>query len=212
MLQEYFWKNSDKLFFHFGHYSAQNKRNTKHSLNNLHLIDSIEVETKITSFEMICPSSDADVCIEACPSLLEWANYLLEPYADIESKDDSEVNSDNNQKGPILTYKISDDEIKWKKEPATETTQANALTPIIGEEWCKYDFDVEKKTKATLICNIANALKVCHSKYEKLKKLNNQQKHDHESIQLGMWSTFCLSTIDLPQCLYLFPMSWPCIS
>ena len=139
MLQEYFWKNSNKLFFHFGHYSAQNKRNTKHSLDNLHLIDSIEVETKITSFEMICPNSDADVCKEACPSLLEWANYLLEPYADIESKDDSEVNSDNNQKGPMLSYIITDDEIKWKKEPATETTQANASTQIIGEEWCKYD-------------------------------------------------------------------------
>jgi hypothetical protein len=38
------------------------------------------------------------------------------------------------------------------------------------------------------MCNIANALKVCHSKYEQLKKLNNQQKHDHESIQLEMWS------------------------
>jgi hypothetical protein len=140
MLQEYFWKNSNKSFFNFGHYSAQNKRNTKHLLDNLHLIDSIEVETEITSFEMIRPNSDADVCKEACPSLLEWANYLLEPYADIESKDDSKVNSDNKQKGPMLSYKITDDEIKWKKEPATETTQANASTPIIGEEWCKYDF------------------------------------------------------------------------
>ncbi len=37
------------------------------------------------------------------------------------------------------------------------------------------------------MCNIANALKVCHSKYEKLRKLNNQQKHEHEPIQLGMW-------------------------
>ena len=91
---------------------------------------------------MIRPNSDADVCKEACPSLLEWANYLLDPCADIESKDDSKVNSDNNQKGPMLSYKITDDEIKWKKEPATETTQANASTPIIGEEWCKYDFDV----------------------------------------------------------------------
>ncbi len=141
-LQEYFRKNSDKLFFHFGHYSAQNKRNTKHLLHNLHLINSIELETKITSFEMIRPNSDADVCKEACPSLLEWANYLLEPYADLESKENREVNSDNNQKEPMLSYKITDDEIKWKKEPATETTQVNASTPIIGEscfdvQYCK---------------------------------------------------------------------------
>ncbi len=50
---------------------------------------------------MICPNSDADVCKEACPSLLEWANYLLEPYADIESKNDSKVKSDTDQKGQI---------------------------------------------------------------------------------------------------------------
>ncbi len=77
MLQEYFWKNSNKLFFHFGHYSSLNKRNMKHLLNNLHFINSIEVETKIASFEMVCPNPDADVCKEACPSLLEWENYLL---------------------------------------------------------------------------------------------------------------------------------------
>ncbi len=52
---------------------------------------------------MICPNSDADVCKEACPSLLEQANYLLEPYADIESKDDSKLNSDIDQKGPMLS-------------------------------------------------------------------------------------------------------------
>jgi hypothetical protein len=120
MLQECFWKNSDKSFFHFGHHSAQNKMNTKHLLNNLHLIHGIGVKTKITSFEMIHPNSDADVCKEACPSLLEWENYLLEPYADIESKEDSKVNSDIDQKGPMLSYKITDDEIRWKKEPASE--------------------------------------------------------------------------------------------
>ncbi len=47
MLQEFFWKNSDKTFFHVGNYCAQNKRNTKHVLNNLHLIDSIDVEKKV---------------------------------------------------------------------------------------------------------------------------------------------------------------------
>jgi hypothetical protein len=45
-------------------------------------MDEIGVETKITSFHMICPNSDADVVKEVCPSLLKWANYLLEPYAD----------------------------------------------------------------------------------------------------------------------------------
>jgi hypothetical protein len=96
------------------------------------LIDGIGVKIKITSFEMVRPNFDADVCKEACPSLLEWANYLLEQYADVESKDDSKVNIDLDQKGPMLSYKITDDEIKWKKEPASETTQANASIPLMG--------------------------------------------------------------------------------
>jgi hypothetical protein len=70
------------------------------------MINSIAVETKITSFDMIRPNSDADVAKEACPSLLEWANYLLEPYADIDNNDDSKLNNDNNLKGPMQSYKI----------------------------------------------------------------------------------------------------------
>ncbi len=101
------------------------------------------------------------------------------------------------------------DEIKWKKVPASETTQANASTPIIREEGCKYDFDVEKKTKIALMCNIANALKVCHSKDEKLKKLNNQQKHEHESIQLGMWSVMQMPAMTQEQrMIKIFKRPW----
>jgi hypothetical protein len=37
-----------------------------------------------------------------------------------------------------------------------------------------------------LICNIADALQACHSRYEKLKKMNNTQKVEHDLIQLGM--------------------------
>ena len=33
-----------------------------------------------------------------------------------------------------------------------------------------------------------------------------------KTSSLTQFETFCLSTFDLPQCLYLFPLSWPCIS
>ena len=75
------------------------------------MVDSIERETTITSFGMIRPNSDADVAKEACPSLLEWAKYLLEQYTDIESIDDSKLSSEKDQKVPMLSYKITDDEI-----------------------------------------------------------------------------------------------------
>ena len=47
-------------------------------LNNLHMMDSIDHETKITRFDMIRPNSDADVAKNVCLSLFDWANYLLE--------------------------------------------------------------------------------------------------------------------------------------
>jgi hypothetical protein len=116
MIQEYFWKHDNKMFFHYGNYSEQKKRGPKNGLDNLYMINSLDAEEKITSFDMIHPNSDADVSKEACPSLLEWANYLLEPYADIDNNDDSKLNNDNDLKGPMQSYKITDDEIKWKKK------------------------------------------------------------------------------------------------
>ncbi len=81
-------------------------------------MDEIGVGTKITSFHMICPNSDADFVKEVCPSLLEWANYLLEPYADFGSKDESKLKSDNDHGGPMLSYKITDDIKKLRGETA----------------------------------------------------------------------------------------------
>jgi hypothetical protein len=115
MIQEYFWKHDNKTFFHYGNYSEQKKRGPKNGLDNLYMINSLDVEEKNTSFDMIRPNSDADVSKEACQSLLEWANYLLEPYAVIDNNDDSELNNANNLKGPVQSYKLTDDEIKWKK-------------------------------------------------------------------------------------------------
>ncbi len=33
-----------------------------------------------------------------------------------------------------------------------------------------------------------------------------------KTSSLSQFETFCFSTFDIPQCLYLFPMAWPCIS
>jgi hypothetical protein len=90
MLQEFFWKNSDYTFFELQNYCGRQKKNTKQLLDNLHMIDGLGDETKITSFDMFRPNHDDDLVKIVCPSLLEWENYLLEPYEDIENKDKSE--------------------------------------------------------------------------------------------------------------------------
>jgi hypothetical protein len=52
----------------------------------------------------------------------------------------------------------------------------------------KYDWNGENKTSAALIHNIADALKLSHSRYSKLKKLNNTQQEERNIIELGMLS------------------------
>ncbi len=140
MIQEYFWKHENKTFFHYENYMEQKQRFPKNVLD-LYMIDSIEMEVNIASFDMIRPNSDADISKEACLSLLEWANYLLEPYADIDNNDDSKLNKVNNLKGPMMSYKITDDEINWKKETETNTTVTEAAASAPEEEllWTKFD-------------------------------------------------------------------------
>jgi hypothetical protein len=77
MLQGFFWKNSDHTFFELGNYCGQRKKNTKQPLDNLHMIDGLGDETKITSFDMFCSNCDDNLVKKVCPSLLEWVNYLL---------------------------------------------------------------------------------------------------------------------------------------
>jgi hypothetical protein len=174
MLQEFFCKNSDHTFFELGNYWGQRKKNTKQPLDNLHIIDGLGDETKITNFDMFRPSRDDDLIKKVCPSLLKWANCLLEPYEDIEKKDKSELKSDTYQSRPMHSYNITDDAIMWKSKIPSETTPSAESTPIINmEELSKFDFDVKNYENPPLINNIAEALEVCHSRYKKLKKKNN---------------------------------------
>ncbi len=125
------------------------------------MIDGLGDETKITNFDMFHPNRDDDLVNKVCPSLLEWANYLLEPYEDLENKDRSKLKSDNYQSRPMQSYNITGDAIKWKSKIPSETTPSAESTPIINMEELK---------NPPLINNIAEALEVCHSRYEKLKK------------------------------------------
>ncbi len=65
MIQEYFWKHENKTFFHYGNYMERKQRFPK-NVPDLYMMDSIETKVHITSFDMICPNSDADISKEAC--------------------------------------------------------------------------------------------------------------------------------------------------
>jgi hypothetical protein len=89
----------------------------------------------------------------------------------------------------MQSYSITDDAIKWKSKIPSETTPSAESTPIINmEELSKFDVDVENYENPPLINNIAEAPEVCHSRYKKLKKKNNQQKDEHDMVQVGIAS------------------------
>ncbi len=189
MIQEYFWKNGDKTFFQYGNYMPRKQRFPKDAID-LYMIDSSGNETQIKSFDMIRPTAAADVSQYACLSLLEWAYYLLEPHPGIDKNDDSKLDNDKGLKRPMISYKITDDEINWKKESDIDTAVTNATASVTEDDklWSKYDWSGENKTGATLRHNIASALKLSHSRYSKLKRLTNTQQDEKDTIELGMLS------------------------
>jgi hypothetical protein len=139
---------------------------------------------------MIRPTAAGDVSQHACLSLLEWAYYLLEPHAGIDKNDDSKLDNDKDLKRPMISYKITDDEINWKKESEIDTAVTDATASVTEEDklWSKYDWSGENKTGAKLRHNIADALKLSHSRYSKLKRFNNTQQEEKDIIELGMLS------------------------
>jgi hypothetical protein len=89
----------------------------------------------------------------------------------------------------MQSYNITDDAIKWKSKIPSETSPSAESTPITNmEKLSKFDSDVKNYENPPLINNIAEDLEVCHSRYEKLKKKNNQQKNEHIMVQVGIAS------------------------
>jgi hypothetical protein len=157
---------------------------------DLYMIDGNGTETHIQSFDMIHPNADADVSKDACLSLLQWADYLLKPHAGLEKNGDSKLDSDKDLKRPMMSYKITDDEINWKKETDTGTTVTNATATVTEEDklWSKFDWSVESKNPATLRHNIAKALELSHLRYTKLKRMTKKQQDKKDTNELGMLS------------------------
>ena len=188
MIQEYFWKHEKKTFFQLGNYMPRKQRIPKDAID-LYMIDGNGTETHIKSFDMIHPNTDAGVSKDACLSLFEWAHYLLEPHAGIEKNNDS-LDSDNDLKGPMISYEITDDEINWKKEIDTDTAGTNATASVTEEDklWNQFDWNVESKNPATLQHNIAKALELSRSRYTKLKRMTKEQQDEKDAIELGMLS------------------------
>ena len=149
---------------------------------------------------MIHPNTDAGVSKDACLSLFEWAHYLLEPHAGIEKNNDS-LDSDNDLKGPMISYEITDDEINWKKEIDTDTAGTNATASVTEEDklWNQFDWNVESKNPATLRQNIAKALELSRSRYTKLKRMTKEQQEEKDTIEIECYHSCKCTTMKQAQ-------------
>jgi hypothetical protein len=81
-------------------------------------------------------------------------------------------------------------------------TEAIASAPEKELLWSKFDWSVENKSNVALVCNIAEALQVSHSRYGKLKRLNNAQQDEKDTVELGMLSVMqmhCNETCTMDQ-------------
>ena len=77
MLQEYFKSDLESTFFDLGDYCGQKKKKNNSPYDNMVLSTNDGVETKQLSFACFQPNKTLITCLDVCPSLLEWAEYLL---------------------------------------------------------------------------------------------------------------------------------------
>jgi hypothetical protein len=81
--------------------------------DNLHfLINTSGEETEKMSFSCFKTTSNLEMLKHACPSLFQWAEYIVEPLASMESKTNMLTYL---QAKPMKTYAITDTAIKWKE-------------------------------------------------------------------------------------------------
>ena len=77
MLQEYFKTDPESTFFDFGDYCEQRKKKKNAPYDNMVLSINDGVETKVLSFACFQSKKTLMSFPDVCPSLLEWAEYLL---------------------------------------------------------------------------------------------------------------------------------------
>jgi hypothetical protein len=79
MLQEYFSKDSENTFFGLGNYHEQKAKNKDAPYDNMYMSGNDCVEFKVESFSCFQPNETLESSPDVCPSLLQWAEYLLTP-------------------------------------------------------------------------------------------------------------------------------------
>ena len=130
MLQEYFLANSEYTFFGLGDYSEQKKKNTAAPYDNMFLsVDGFE-EFKVDSFSCFQPHEALERSPDVCPSLFQWAEYLLTPAIESESEKKERLRKLGEK--PMQRYVMTHTPVRSR--PQRDKTVAAVDTATI-DEW-----------------------------------------------------------------------------
>ena len=127
MLQEYFLANSEYTFFGLGDYSEQKKKNTAAPYDNMFLsVDGFE-EFKVDSFSCFQPHEALERSPDVCPSLFQWAEYLLTPA--IESESEKKERLQKLGEKPMQRYNMTHTTLRSRPQRDKTVAAVDTTTP-----------------------------------------------------------------------------------
>ncbi len=127
MLQEYFSKDSEYTLFGLGDYSEQKKKNTAAPYNNMFLSGNDFEEFKVDSFSCFQPHETLERSPDVCPSRLQWAEYLLTPAIETESKKKERLQKLGGK--PMVRYNMTHTTTKSRPPRDKTVGVVNTSTP-----------------------------------------------------------------------------------
>jgi hypothetical protein len=126
MLQEYFMKDPEHTFFGLGDYREQKKRE-KAPYDNIFMSSNDGVEVKVNSFTCFKPNENLASSPVVCPSLLQWAGYLLSPAMETEEHKKERLHKVGEK--PMENYNMTHITMKSQSRPTRENTADVVTTP-----------------------------------------------------------------------------------
>jgi len=126
MLQEYFMKDPEHTFFGLGDYREQKNRE-KAPYDNIFMSSNDGVEVKVNSFTCFKPNENLASSPVVCPSLLQWAGYLLSPAMETEEQKKERLHKLGEK--PMENYNMTHVTMKLQSRPTRENTADVVTTP-----------------------------------------------------------------------------------
>jgi hypothetical protein len=180
LLLEHFHDNSGETFFELGNYSARPTKYAAAPLDNLYLIRRDRItegqDTQFFSFDCLKIKEEL--------SILQWADYILQQDANLETTNEKKTRLRTFENRPMKTYKMTTNAIKWRitDEKDTDDTHQQVTSLSKGN---KVNYDCLRDKSLTLLKNMAETMDVSKRYYEQLKQKTNDQKHDKSKVNIG---------------------------